>query len=82
MSRDFRFAVYSKFIQYSEEYNWERVPLVFFRNNAQEIPLIKKVKGLQDALNTMLSDFPNAMEENAGGQSILIIKNYGIIIMI
>ena len=58
------------------EYNWERIPLVFFRTNAQEIPLIKKVKGLQDALNTMLSDFPNAMEENAGGQSILIIKNY------
>ncbi len=58
------------------EYNWERIPLVFFRNNAQEIPLIKKVKGLQDALNKMLSDFPNAMEENAGGQSILIIKNY------
>ena len=58
------------------EYNWERIPLVFFRTNAQEIPLIKKVKGLQDALNTMLSDLPNAMEENAGGQSILVIKNY------
>ena len=65
------------YIKYGEvEYNWERIPLVFFRNNAQEIPLIKKVKGLQDALNKMLSDFPNAMEENAGGQSILIIKNY------
>lgn len=65
------------YIKYGEvEYNWERIPLVFFRNNAQEIPLIKKVKGLQDALNKMLSDFPNAMEENAGGQSILIVKNY------
>lgn len=65
------------YIKYGEvEYNWERIPLVFFRNNAQEIPLIKKVKGLQDALNKMLSDFPNAMEENAGGQSILIIENY------
>ena len=59
------------------EYNWERIPLVFFRNNAQEIPLIKKVKGLQDALNTMLSDFPNAMEENAGGQTILEVLNHG-----
>lgn len=58
------------------EYNWERIPLVFFRTNAQEIPLIKRVKGLQDALNTMLSDLPNGMEENAGGQSILVVKNY------
>ena len=58
------------------EYNWARVPLVFFRTNAKEIPLIKKVKCLQDALNTMLSDLPNAMEENAGGQGILVIKNY------
>ena len=58
------------------EYNWTRVPLIFFRTNAKEIPLIKKVKCLQDALNIMLSDLPNAMEENAGGQSILVIKNY------
>lgn len=61
----------------SEEYNWERVPLVFFRTNAQELPLITKVKGLQDALNKMLSDFPNAMEENAGGQTILEVLNHG-----
>ena len=58
------------------EYNWSRIPLVFFRTNPKEIPLIRKLKGLQDALNVMLSDLPNAMEENAGGQSILVIKNY------
>ena len=59
------------------EYNWKRVPLVYFKANAQEIPLIKRLKPLQDALNIMLSDMPNAMEENAGGQGLLVIKNYG-----
>lgn len=58
------------------EYNWPRIPLVFFRTSPKEIPLIRKLKGLQDALNTMLSDLPNAMEENAGGQGILVVKNY------
>ena len=58
------------------EYNWGRVPLVYFKANAHELPLIKRLKSLQDALNIMLSDLPNAMEENAGGQGVLVIKNY------
>ena len=58
------------------EYNWGRVPLIYFKANAHELPLIKKLKSLQDALNVMLSDLPNAMEENAGGQGVLVIKNY------
>ena len=56
-------------------YNWDRVPLVAFKYNCKEIPLIKKVKGLQDALNIMLSDFMNIMQEDSRN-SILIIKNY------
>ena len=56
-------------------YNWDRVPLVAFKYNCKEIPLIKKVKGLQDALNIMLSDFMNIMQEDSRN-SILVIKNY------
>lgn len=57
-------------------YNWERIPLIAFRCSRTEQPLLKRVKCLQDALNLMLSDFANIMQENAGGSGILVIKNY------
>ncbi|MFJ7887196.1 phage portal protein [Lysinibacillus xylanilyticus] len=41
----------------SEGRNWERVPLIPFRYNSREIPLIKSVKSLQDGINEILSDF-------------------------
>lgn len=56
-------------------FNWERIPLVAFKANAREIPLIKRVKGLQDALNLMQSDLLNNMQEDSRN-TILIIKNY------
>ena len=58
------------------EYNWQRIPLIAFRRNKAEQPLIARVKCLQDALNLMLSDYANLMMEQAGGSSILVIKNY------
>ena len=57
------------------ELNWERIPLIPFKYNKQEIPLIRRVKPLQDGINTMLSDFENNMQEDARN-TILIIKNY------
>ncbi|MBQ4557898.1 MAG: phage portal protein [Clostridia bacterium] len=56
-------------------YNWSCVPFIPFKYNNKEIPLIKKVKSLQDGINTMLSDFENNMQEDARN-TILIIKNY------
>lgn len=56
-------------------YNWERIPIIPFKYNDEEIPLICKVKSLQDALNTTLSDFQNNMQEDSRN-TILIIKNY------
>lgn len=56
-------------------YNWERIPLVAFKFNAHEIPLIRRVKGLQDALNVMTSDLMNNMQEDTRN-TILVIKNY------
>lgn len=57
-------------------YNWERVPLIAFKANSNETPLLKKCKSLQDGINAVLSSFGDGMQENASGNSILIIKNY------
>ena len=55
--------------------NWQRIPLIPFKYNEQEIPLLKKVKSLQDGINVMLSDFENGMQEDARN-TILVLKNY------
>ena len=56
-------------------YNWNRLPIIPFKYNSKEIPLIRTVKCLQDALNTILSNFQNNMEEDPR-TSILVLKNY------
>lgn len=56
-------------------YSWGKVPLICFKYGARELPLINKVKGLQDSINDMLSDFKNNMQEDSRN-TILIIKNY------
>lgn len=55
--------------------NWMKIPLIPLKYNEQEIPLIKKVKSLQDGINVMLSDFENSMQEDARN-TILVLKNY------
>jgi len=55
--------------------NWTRIPLIPFKYNKQEIPLLNRVKSLQDAINIMLSDFENNMQEDARN-TILVIENY------
>lgn len=55
--------------------NWGRVPLIALKYNESEIPLLKKVKSLQDGINIMMSDFQNHMEEDARN-TILVLKNY------
>lgn len=58
-----------------EEFNWTEIPLIPFKYNKQELPLINRVKTIQDGINTMLSDFENNMQEDARN-TILILKNY------
>lgn len=55
--------------------NWERVPFIPIRYNDREIPLIKRVKSLQDGYNEILSDFDNNMKEDARS-TILVLHNY------
>ena len=56
-------------------FSWGKIPIVVFKSNAKEIPLIKRVKSLQDALNTIRSDFMNNMQEDARN-TIIVLKNY------
>ena len=54
--------------------NWAKVPIIPFKYNHKETPLISRVKSLQDGINIMLSDFENNMQEDARN-TILVIKN-------
>ena len=56
-------------------YNWDRIPLIAFKYNDNEIPLIRRVKPLQDAINEMMSMFHNNMLED-NRNTILVIENY------
>ena len=58
-----------------EGYSWEHFPLIAFKRNKNEIPLIRNVKSLQDGINQLLSDFQNNMQEDARN-TILVIRNY------
>ena len=58
-----------------QAYNWLDIPLIPFKYNSEEIPLIKNVKSLQDGLNLILSNFQNNMEEDARN-TILVLVNY------
>lgn len=56
-------------------YNWTKIPLIAFKYNNKEIPLIKMVKTLQDGLNAIESNFQNNMEEDTRN-TILVLMNY------
>lgn len=70
-------SIYSSYItdSFGNKLNWNKIPIIAFKQNNDEIPLIKRVKTLQDALNTIRSDFMNNMQEDARN-TILVIKNY------
>ena len=56
-------------------YNWTKIPLIPFKYNSKEIPLIKMIKSLQDGLNLIESNFQNSMEEDTRN-TILVLVNY------
>lgn len=74
LERDKKF--YSPYFTYGKkQWCWDKVPLVPFRANSREMPLIKNVKSLQDGLDIMLSNFEDNMCEDCRN-TILILKNY------
>ncbi len=54
---------------------WDKIPLIPFKANRNELPLLKRIKSLQDALNLMMSNFDNNMQEDVRN-TILVLKNY------
>lgn len=56
-------------------FSWGRLPLIPFKYNPDEIPLIRGVKSLQDAINRIMSTFQDNMEEDPR-TTILILQNY------
>lgn len=58
-----------------EPMQWERIPLVAFKCNAHEIPLIKRVQTLQDALNQTRSNWTGTMNKDIN-TSILAVYGY------
>lgn len=56
-------------------FNWERLPLIPIKYNAKEIPLIRRGRALQDAINLLESNFVNGMEEDTR-TTVLVLKNY------
>lgn len=59
----------------TENYAWGRVPLIVFKRNEKEQPLIKGLKSLQDAINRIESNFVNVMDEDIRN-TILVLVNY------
>lgn len=57
-------------------YTWgDRIPIIPFRYNEYEQPLLRRCKSLQDAINTITSDFCNNMQDDVR-TTILVLENY------
>lgn len=56
-------------------YNWNQIPLIPFRYNDDEQPLINKIKSLQDGINLIKSNFQNTMSEDIRN-TIMVLINY------
>lgn len=59
----------------NKAFNWERLPIIPFKLNELEQPLINQLKTIQDNINLTLSDFRNEMA-NSKYSDILVVKNY------
>ena len=56
-------------------YSFGEIPFVYFKSNSSEMPLLKRVKSLQDAINAILSNYYDNMLEDPRN-TIMILKNY------
>ena len=58
-----------------KNFTWSTIPIIPFKRNSKEQPLIKAVKSLQDGINLMHSTFENNLEEDPRN-SIMVLVNY------
>lgn len=59
----------------AQGFNWEKIPLIPWKYNAEEVPLITMCKSLQDGLNKIESQWEDQMEEDPRN-TIMVLVNY------
>ena len=59
----------------AQAFNWDKIPLIPFKYNHEEIPLITMCKSMQDGLNTIESNWQDQMEEDPRN-TIMVLVNY------
>lgn len=59
----------------AQEFNWIKIPLIPWKYNAGEVPLITMCKSLQDGLNKIESQWEDQMEEDPRN-TIMVLVNY------
>ena len=59
----------------AQGFNWEKIPLIAFRCNEEEVPLITRCKSMQDGLNRIESQWQDQMEEDPRN-TIMVLVNY------
>ena len=59
----------------AQGFNWDKIPLIAFRCNENETPLINRCKSMQDGLNKIESQWQDQMEEDPRN-TIMVLVNY------
>ena len=59
----------------SQGFNWNKIPLIPWKYNTEEVPLITMCKSLQDGLNKIESQWEDQMEEDPRN-TIMVLVNY------
>lgn len=57
------------------DFSFSNFPIIPFKYNSKRIPIITRVKTLQDGINKILSDFQNNMEEDSRN-TVLVLQNF------
>ena len=59
----------------AQGFNWDKIPLIPWKYNADEVPLITMCKSMQDGLNKIESQWEDQMEEDPRN-TIMVLVNY------
>jgi SPP1 family phage portal protein len=59
----------------THDWNWDKIPLIPWKYNSEEIPLIKMCKSMQDGLNVIESNWQDQMQEDPRN-TIMVLVNY------
>ena len=58
-----------------QAYNWEHIPLVAFKCDAEETPLLTRCRAMQDGVNEIESQWQDQMQEDPRN-TIMVLVNY------